>query len=271
MSDLAMETWNGLPVLKIKNNAAEAMIALLGAHVLSYKPAGGRELLWLSKETWHENGKPIRGGIPVCWPWFGKAQQPPHGVARITEWTLKGSVSDADKTTVEFEAFAYENLIAEMKITVGRTLTLELTTTNLGKEEFRLTNALHSYFAVSEISDIAVSGLEGAEFLDTLNGTRHIQEGAIRFNAETDRIYDSTQAECVIDDPEFAKKICVAKSGSSSTVVWNPWIAKSHNMPDFGDEEFHGMVCVETANCGNDFQILKPGEKHTLKAVIGLK
>ena len=194
-----------------------------------------------------------------------------NDVARITEWALKGSVSDADKTTVEFEAFAYENLIAEMKITVGRTLTLELTTTNLGKEEFRLTNALHSYFAISEIGDIAVTGLEGAEFLDTLNGTRHIQEGAIRFNAETDRIYDSTQAECVIDDPEFAKKICVAKSGSSSTVVWNPWIAKSHDMPDFGDDEFHGMVCVETANCGNDFQILKPGERHTLKAVIGRK
>ncbi len=271
MADLIMDTWNGLRVLKISNEAAEAVIALHGSHVLSYKPAGERELLWLSQESWHEPGKPIRGGIPVCWPWFGPAKEPPHGVARLTEWALKETASETGKTVVRFEAFAFENLIAEMTITVADTLTLELSTTNLGAEEYRLTEALHSYFSVSDIAGTTISGLDKAEYLDTLTGLRHIQEEAIRFTAETDRIYDSSDAECVIDDPAYEKKIHVAKAGSLSTVVWNPWIAKSKRMPDFGDEEYHGMVCLEAANAGKDFRILKQGEKHTIKTVIGLK
>ena len=104
MADLITDTWNGLRVLKVSNEAAEAVIALHGAHVLSYKPAGEREVLWLSQESWHEAGKPIRGGIPVCWPWFGPAKEPAHGVARITEWALKNTVSDTAKTVLAFEA-----------------------------------------------------------------------------------------------------------------------------------------------------------------------
>ena len=132
MADLITDTWNGLRVLKVSNEAAEAVIALHGAHVLSYKPAGEREVLWLSQESWHEAGKPIRGGIPVCWPWFGPAKEPAHGVARITEWALKNTVSDTAKTVLAFEAFAFENLIAEITITIADSLTLELSTTNLG-------------------------------------------------------------------------------------------------------------------------------------------
>lgn len=271
MADLITDTWNGLRVLKVSNEAAEAVIALHGAHVLSYKPAGEREVLWLSQESWHEAGKPIRGGIPVCWPWFGPAKEPAHGVARITEWALKNTVSDTAKTVLAFEAFAFENLIAEITITIADSLTLELSTTNLGAEEFRLTSALHSYFSISNIADIAISGLDKAEYLDTLTGTRHIQEEQIRFTAETDRIYDSSDAECVIEDPAYEKKIHVSKAGSLSTVIWNPWIAKSRRMPDFGDEEYHGMVCVEAANAANDFRILKQGDKHTLKTTIALK
>ncbi len=272
MSDLTTDTWNGLKVLKVKNEAAEAVIALNGVHVLSYIPAGERDLLWVSKETYHESGKPIRGGIPVCWPWFGKANMPQHGVARITEWTLKETVSETRKTILRFEPFEYENLVAEMTITVADSLTLELTTTNNSSAEYRLTDALHSYFPVSDIAKIAILGLDKAEYLDTLNGQRNIQEEEeVRFTAETDRIYDSSDAECVIDDPAYTKKIHIAKEGSLSTVVWNPWAEKSKNMPDFGDAEFHGMVCVETTNAGNDFRMLKPGEKHTLKTLISLK
>lgn len=269
-SSLKLETWKNLPVLVIKNDAAEAKIALHGAHVLSYKPAGEREVLWLSEESWAEPGKPIRGGIPVCWPWFGPAQEPPHGVARIAEWTLKETVSDQSRTTVRFEAFAFENLIADISVTIGEKLIVELTTTNLGPDEFRLTQALHSYFDISNISAVKVLGLDGAEYIDTLNSTRHTQDGAIAFTAETDRIYDHTEAECIIDDPAQEKKIHIAKEGSMSTVVWNPWIAKSRRMPDFGDREYNKMVCVETANVGSDFRILKGGEKQTIRTIIYL-
>ena len=117
-SSLKLETWKNLPILQIRNDAAEAKIALHGAHVLSYRPAGEREVLWLSEESWAEPGKPIRGGIPVCWPWFGPAQEPAHGVARINEWALKESASEAAETVVKFEAFAYENLIADVTVTV---------------------------------------------------------------------------------------------------------------------------------------------------------
>ena len=271
MADLVSDIWNGLRVLKVRNEAAEAVIALHGAHVLSYKPAGEREVLWLSQKSWHEAGKPIRGGIPVCWPWFGPAQEPPHGVARLTEWALRDSVSETGKSVISFEAFAYEDRIAELTVTVADTLRLELTTTNLSADEFRLTEAFHSYFAVSDVTRIRISGLDKAEYLDTLTGLRHIQEEDIRFSAETDRIYDSSSAECVIHDPAYAKAIHVRKEGSLSTVVWNPWIAKSRRMPDFGDDEYLGMVCVETANAGKDFRILKQGDKQTLAMEIALQ
>jgi len=135
---------------------------------------------------------------------------------------------------------------------------------------FRLTQALHSYFAISDIKAIEVCGLDGAEFIDTLCSTRHIQDGCVRFGSETDRIYDHTPSECVIEDPAFEKKIHIQKDGSMSTVVWNPWIEKSRRMSDYGDEEYHNMVCVETANVGHDARILKAGEKHTLTAVLFL-
>ena len=225
MADLVSDIWNGLRVLKVRNEAAEAVIALHGAHVLS----------------------------------------------RLTEWALRDSVSETGKSVISFEAFAYEDRIAELTVTVADTLRLELTTTNLSADEFRLTEAFHSYFAVSDVTRIRISGLDKAEYLDTLTGMRHIQEEDIRFSAETDRIYDSSSAECVIHDPAYAKAIHVRKEGSLSTVVWNPWIAKSRRMPDFGDEEYLGMVCVETANAGKDFRILKQGDKQTLAMEIALQ
>jgi len=126
MSDVKMETWKNLPVLVVRNEAAEATIALHGAHVLSYKPIGERDLLWLSKETWAEPGKPIRGGIPVYWPWFGPAKEPAHGLARIAEWVLKESICDRNKTVLKFESFASDNLIADITITVSDKLIVEL-------------------------------------------------------------------------------------------------------------------------------------------------
>lgn len=269
-TDVTMGTWKNLPVLNVKNESAEAVIALHGAHVLSFKPAGERDLLWLSEKSWAEAGQPIRGGIPVCWPWFGSAGDPKHGVARLHDWTLKDTVCKPDSTKVIFEPFQWNDLTASVAVTVADKLIVELTTENRGSAEFRLSEALHSYFAVSDVSKIEISGLDHAEFIDTLNSTRHIQEGVIRIGAETDRIYDHTPAECVIADPAFAKKIHVRKEGSMSTVVWNPWIVKSKKMPDFGDNEYTGMVCVETTNAANDTRTLAPGEKHTLTTILFL-
>lgn len=267
---VTMGTWKNLPVLNVKNESAEAVIALHGAHVLSYKPAGERDLLWLSEKSWAEADQPIRGGIPVCWPWFGSAGDPKHGVARLYNWTLKDAVCKPGSTKLIFEPFQWNDLTASVAVTVADKLVVELTTENRGKADFRLSEALHSYFAVSDISKIEISGLDRAEFIDTLNSTRHIQEGVIRIGAETDRIYDHTPAECVISDPAFAKKIHIRKDGSMSTVVWNPWIAKSKMMPDFGDDEYTGMVCVETTNAANDTRTLAPGKKHTLTTILFL-
>ena len=265
-----MGTWRNLPVLNVKNESAEAVIALHGAHVLSYKPAGERDLLWVSEKSWAEADKPIRGGIPVCWPWFGSAKTPPHGLARLHNWTLKETIRKPGSTKLIFEPFQSGDLTASVAVTVADKLVVELTTENRGNTEYRLSDALHSYFAVSDVSKIEISGLDRAEFIDTLNSTRHIQDGVVRISAETDRIYDHSSAECVISDPAFSKKIHIRKDGSMSTVVWNPWIAKSKKMPDFGDEGYHGMVCVETANAANDVRILHPGEKHTVTAILFL-
>ncbi len=272
MNSVSIVEWNGLKAVKVDGKFADAVVTLHGAHVVSYIPKGGKDLLWISKKCVFTDGKSLRGGVPVIWPWFGSAGKPSHGLARLTDWTLTGSMlCDCGSVRLDFSFTPvqpeWKFLSAKLSVTIGKKLKLELTSLNSGTKDYSLTQAFHTYFAVSDVSKVRVTGLEDAEYLDRVAGDTKRQSGAITFDSETDRCYIST-ADAVIDDPGFGRRIRIAKSNSGSTVVWNPWIEKARKMADFGDEEYPEMLCVETACAFDQAVTLKPGVPYTMTSVI---
>ncbi|MCF6175997.1 MAG: D-hexose-6-phosphate mutarotase [Victivallaceae bacterium] len=272
-----------MPVIEIANRFAAAKVALHGAHVMSYTPVGEDDLLWMSRSSWFEPNKPIRGGIPICWPWFGghptDSNLPSHGFARISEWQLESielaaagahiivlGLSDS-KITRKMWNFAFK---AELTVTVGAELRVELMMRNCDAQPFETGAALHNYFAVNDISQVKVSGLAGCAYLDTVDHNHKVQDGDICFPAETDNVYLDTAAEVIIHDNAQQRKISIAKNGSNSTVVWNPWCAKAARMPDFGDNEYTQMLCVETTNAESDTRTIHSGAEHRLETIISL-
>lgn len=271
----------GLPVADITASEGQATIYPHGGHVATFQPTGEDPVLWMSGKSHFESGKPIRGGIPVCWPWFGPhptdSEKPAHGFARTSEWTVVGSDVTSDGEVVLRLELRQEDVNPAwsfpfsliLEVTVGRSLSGALTTRNLGDAPMSITEALHSYFTVSDVSNVEVQGLENTIYEDALDDdARRTQQGPIRFAAETDRVYVDTEGECRIVDPGLNRVIRVSKQGSRSTVVWNPWTDKSIRMPDFGDDEFHGMLCVETANARGDAVTIQPGQSHRARVTI---
>ena len=270
------EGQGGLRYLELRFNGAEVHLYLHGAHVLHYQPAGQSPVLWQSRASAFEAGKPIRGGIPVCWPWFGAhpedPAQPAHGVARLIEWEPVDSTatSEATTATLQLPASYYPNAALQLTVELSEQLSVILTTTNTQEVELTYAEALHSYFSIGDIHAVTVAGLDGQSYINQIASSDGLQKqsGPIAFSAETDRIYTDTTDECIVTDPSLNRAIRIRKENSRSTVVWNPWTDKSVRMPDFGDNEFLEMVCVETANCGPDAITLPPGETHALRLEI---
>jgi len=274
----------GLRFLRLKADGGTAVVCLHGAHVTEFVPSGSAPVLWMSEFSFYETGKPIRGGIPVCWPWFGPHGADPglpaHGIARLREWTPMESVVLHDgrvrlrlgfQPTDAEAALIPGSLRAELTVTVGTALDVALCTINDGAEPAAFEDALHTYFAVGGLEGVTVTGLEGCVYQDSLEARRlKVQEGPVRFTAETDRVY-ADRAPCTeIMDKAFGRRILIEKSGSASTVVWNPWIAKSKAMADFGDDEWTGMCCVETANVRDGRVALLPGNRHETRVRISV-
>ena len=277
-----------LPFIRVENQAASAVICLMGAHVTSFVPKGGEDLLFVSeKSEFTTEGPAIRGGVPVCWPWFGAPDKTllpnavkAHGFARQCIWQLTGTEEiDAKTSRLVLELTEDEKTLhlwphaftLKMEITVSEALEMKLTTINSGNEEFTFSQALHTYFAVGDIRRVSVCGLDGLDYIDKAPqaaSPRGHQQGDILFTEETDRIYLHAPGETVIDDPSMARKIVITKENSDTAVVWNPWIAKAQRMADFGDEEYTRMLCVEKCNVDYDSRTLKPGEAHTITAAI---
>ena len=275
----------GLPFIKINNKFATAEISLMGGHIVSYTPAGERPVLWMSEKSMYRAGNPLRGGIPVCWPWFGAASDaglPDHGFARISDWNIKDVSQLADGATqIELVLDSAKSTISmakwdfrlEMKITVGKSLAVALTMYNSSDTPQKITSALHNYFSVSDISNIQIKGLDGAAFFDKSKEVHHYgtQKGNISFSDAVTKVFFPTAATAEILDPVWNRNIIIEKSGSQSTVVWNPWIDKACAMPDFGNDEYRQMVCIETANATDDARLLLPGVPHTLSQKISVQ
>ncbi|MBU8901768.1 MAG: D-hexose-6-phosphate mutarotase [Victivallales bacterium] len=272
---------HGLACVELNNPMGKASLALHGAHIMSFIPKGQEALLWMSEKSYFEAGKPIRGGIPICWSWFGghpcDSDLPSHGFARISVWEPIAGGNCADGATflelaltpgLIANEFKTNDFLVKLRVEVSEKLSVALIIDNCSDKDLSYSAALHSYFNISDIENITISGLDGKPFIDTLSDTNHIQQGDISFVAETDLIYLDTEDTCIIHDPGFKRKIKVSKVGSRSTVVWNPWDAKAQRMPDFGDNEFHEMVCVETTNAESDARTLAPNECHSLQVII---
>lgn len=270
------------PVAHISNPQGRARIALHGAHVLSYQPADMQEVLWLSDSARFQPDKAIRGGVPICWPWFGPDPsglgRPAHGFARNRFWQLASAEHDPQRGTQlrfslpqsdEVRALWPQPFDLQLAVGIGARLDISLRMKNRGDTPMRCSGALHSYFAVSDIDRIRISGLEQRSYLDQLDAHAHrVQQGPISIDQEVDRIYIGTEDTVRIEDPGHDRCIRIAKRGSRSTVVWNPWVEKSAGMDDFHAEGHRQMVCVETSNAASDEVLLAPGQQHELACVI---
>jgi len=267
----------GFIVIDVENRNCTASIALQGAHLMTWQPKGEEPVIWMSPVATLAKGKSIRGGVPVCWPWFGphatNPEFPGHGFARTVAWDVIGTASlDSGSTRISFRIAECSTdqwpceVPAEMHMVIGRELELELVTINKNDEIFTVGDALHTYFKVGDVSRIAIRGLDGCDYLDKVdNGVRKTQKGDVTIAGEVDRIYLDQGQDVFIDDPVMKRRIRIEKRSSHSTIVWNPWIEKCRKMGDFGsDDGYLGMVCVESANAAKDVFDIAPGESHQL-------
>ncbi len=274
----------GLLFAHIENDLAQATICLQGAQLTHWQPRSQAEpVTFMSATAQYAPGRPIRAGVPVCWPWFGphatdKARAS-HGFARNVLWQARAPVRLKDGATqLSLRLSDGEHSRAlwpyrfglEYRITVGDALDLELTATNTGSEGFPLSEALHTYFQVGDIGSVQVLGLDGTDFMDAADGGRRKrQEGPVIFPAEIDRVYIDTEAACTIVDPLLKRRIHIAKRGSRSTVVWNPGERKAAGLADLGAAPatrggWRQFVCVESANARDNTLTLEAGQSHCL-------
>lgn len=266
----------GLPMVQIQTPWSAAEIYLHGASVTHFQLHGEPPLLFLSEQSRFEKDAPIRGGIPVIFPWFGKPEgrTGQHGFARVRSWELVEVKKQPDGSVVVHlslpSSAELRSIPLDYYVTVGKTLTVELVVNNYSDREFTFENCLHTYFTVGDIKQVSVAGLQGVEYLDSLEGRARKQEMAdsIRFTGEVDRLYINTSHAVEIRDAALRRTILVQKEGGASTVVWNPWIAKSKAMADFGDEEYKRMVCVESGNAAINEIKLAVGQEARLKIIL---
>lgn len=268
----------GLTKATLETSVSVGEIYLHGAHVTGFQLNGQKPLLWMSKQSLFQQGKAIRGGVPICFPWFGPhpldPQAPGHGWARIRPWDVTAACpSDDGGLSIELQTKT-EEFTLTYTAAFGRTmeLTLKVELSPQAPAPVRFEEALHTYFSISDISDSLVEGLEGAAYIDKVDGSKRKPAAGrpIRFSGECDRVYLDTMEPCLLRDPGNRRSIVVSKSNSKSTVVWNPWIAKSARMADFGDNEWPEMVCIEAANVGPHSIELAPGQSHQMGVQISL-
>lgn len=268
-----------IPLIEIKNPLTEARISLQGAHILSWRPSNQDDVIWLSEDASFIAGKSVRGGVPICWPWFGAHNSndsfPAHGFARTVMWELSGveqletgetqircSLNTEDLNETLQEMWPYSTSV-EFTITLGTSLKLELKTTNNSAEDIIIGEALHTYFNIIDIRTTQVEGLDGKEYLDKPdNFKRKKQNGFIDIKEEVDRVYVKTADDIIINNS--LRKIKINKQGSQSTIVWNPWETVAEKMGDLGKDGYLQMLCVESANAAEDVIHLNAGQSHVL-------
>lgn len=269
-------TFAGYPAVLVETADARAAIALHGGHLLAYVPTGGEDVLWLSPRL-ADAPAAIRGGVPVVWPFFGRQGQsgdvPSHGFVRTVRWQLVEAARDAAGSvslTLAPPHYADLGLALRMHLRIGKTLEQTLETTNTGDAPVAFTQALHSYFRVSDVADVRVEGLDGLRFLDKNDDyAAHAQSGDwvlddARDPGRSDYIYTGADGRYLLDDPGLDRRIELTTSGSRTLVVWNPGETAAERSSDMNDGAWRGFLCLEAANAGPDIVRLAPEQTHVL-------
>jgi D-hexose-6-phosphate mutarotase len=273
----------GLPKVQITSPEISGEMYLHGAQVTSWKPAAAEEVFFVSRQARWEHGRAVRGGVPVCFPWFGdnadNPTAPAHGFVRTKAWQLESIVQSDDGITVvmftesdnETRRWWPADFRLALHATFGSTLTLALVVTNTGTKTMRFEEALHSYYRVGNIHDVRVRGLDATKFLDKADSNREkLQHGDIAIVSETDREFLDTRSHVDVDDAALRRRVRTVKDQSLTTVVWNPWVKKAHALSDLADDEWSAFVCVETCNAGVFAVELPPGEQHTMRSTVSV-
>lgn len=270
--------FQGVKIVRVIHDTAEAGISLHGGHLIWFKPAGEQDVIWLSEKAEFDTTKAIRGGIPVCWPWFGKAATPSHGFARNSQWTLNehrennngviiSLMLEDSESTREMWPHKFKN---ELVFEIGTELKVHLTSTNVDDHSWSYAGALHTYFTVADINTVEITGM-GKNFSDSTQGDKAAEgNNTLTFTQEVDRVYTSPQDIITINDKNNTRQIAVKNQGHNAAVIWNPWQDLSISMSDMADNSFETMVCVESTIYGQGIE-LAPGQSHTLSTLISVK
>lgn len=272
---------HGLKALRLRASGSEALVYLHGAHVASFQTAEHGELLWVSDQAIYSPGKAIRGGVPICFPWFGahaaEPSFPAHGFARTREFKLEGSELRGNVVVAELSLAGGPDTAswfphpfqARLRVSVGPELCVAFEVENTGDSGFDYEVALHTYLGVSDVTRASLAGLSGARYDDKVSGERGLVQGdaPLVFEGETDRVYDSS-ARVTVTDAARGRRLIVDKTSSRTTVVWNPWRDKAERMADFGDDEWPRMLCVESANVSPHGIHLTPQSRHTTTTIV---
>jgi glucose-6-phosphate 1-epimerase len=299
---ITIECQNELVAIGIKNKAATAEVFLQGAQLTHYQRIAEKPILFLSEDCQYKSGVPLRGGIPICWPWFGDlaknpyeiqqqlpeaeiANAPVHGWVRSRQWTVEAISTPTDQLTIielKYDITTDEALwpfatALRYRIEIGNTLSASFSVTNTSDQAFVFTGALHSYFSVSHIDHVSIQGFDNSPYWDALDtdtqgpGLVKRQQGNIHFSEAVDRIYHTTGTPIVLKDKSLNRSdrnISLRSAGSNSTVIWNPWIERSQQLTQFTSEDYQRMVCIETANAAKDKIMLAPNTSHTLSLLL---
>ena len=266
---------NNFKYLEISNPHAHAKIALQGAHIFAYKATDKPLLLWLSPKAMMQEGKAIRGGIPICFPWFGKhkvdSTLPQHGFARTSLWKIVHEEEKRDgsthirlqltQTANTRKLWAYDFEV-NLDVIVGKTLRLTMHITNTDTKPFEVSTALHTYLNISDIENVEIVGLDNTEYYDDLTKSTGRQQGNLRIHAEIDSVYQNKHSSITLLDSD--REIGITSEGSASLVVWNPWKEKSIAMADMSDDGYKTMLCLETANAREDSRVIESGQTHSM-------
>jgi glucose-6-phosphate 1-epimerase len=273
----------GLVKVNITSAETAAEMYLHGAHVTSWKPSDAEEVLFVSRQSHWENGRAIRAGVPICFPWFANKTDDPgapaHGFVRTKAWQLESISREGNAVSVAMVTTDNEDTkkwwSADFRLgyraTFGSKLTLDLTLTNTGTSSLRFEEALHTYCRVASIKDARLQGLDAVRYLDkTDSNLEKTQRGDIVIGSETDRVYLNTVNTVELEDPGMRRRICIAKANSRTTIVWNPWIERAKAFSDFGDDEWSRMICIETSNVGDAAVTLPPGKEYWMSAILSV-
>ena len=283
---LDFDNQNGLTFLHVNAPAARATVCLQGAHLTSWQPVGQDPVLFLSRRSELAPGRPIRGGVPIIFPWYGGDPKPDrlsvrpgpsHGFARIQEWTLMSAKLESGGLALELtlgptetsRSMGFDNFLLELRVRMGTTLSMELTVTNRADSPLIFEEGFHNYFNVEDVHEASVSGLEALGYVDKTDQRlpKPATEAPITFHGPVDRLFVDTAAACTIRSGTQRRDIRLVKQNSRTTAVWNP----ARSLPDLGEWDWHEMVCVETLNAGPDARTLGPGESFTMGQTISVE